>query len=253
MEGLTASSLPVASPATAGILSYAFLSCFEGGVEFDWGVGVTDDIMGRTRNRGADDSKFISPSLKFYGRGSKKVPENMKKVKISLAPVTMLPTISISINGVEIKALLDTGSPITVLNPKAAKLAGIETFQQPNDEQVKNNNIFASFANAFQERNAQREAAERGELIMIPGTDGKSVTLYKSNNMIDICGPSSTNDETSIMFGPSQIFVGEIPGLAALNGLGDNSPPSMILGMDVLRSRRFMFLRAQDGEVYFSQ
>jgi hypothetical protein len=42
-----------------------------------------------------------------------------------------LPSVTIKVNGVEMKALLDTGSPITVLNAQAAKLAGIETVQLP--------------------------------------------------------------------------------------------------------------------------
>ena len=37
MKGLTASALPVASPAAAGLLGLAFFNCFEGGVEFRWG------------------------------------------------------------------------------------------------------------------------------------------------------------------------------------------------------------------------
>ena len=37
MSGLTATALPVAAPAAAGLLGVAFLNSFAGGVEFVWG------------------------------------------------------------------------------------------------------------------------------------------------------------------------------------------------------------------------
>ena len=42
-------------------------------------------------------------------------------------------------------------------------------------------------------------------------------------------------DET----GPSarSRYVGALPGLAALNGLGDNAGPAIVLGLDVLKRR----------------
>jgi hypothetical protein len=39
--------------------------------------------------------------------------------------------------------------------------------------------------------------------------------------------------------------------LAAMNGLGIDSPPAVVLGMDVLRTRPRMILRAQVPEIYF--
>lgn len=239
MQGLTASALPVASPASAGILSYAFLSCFEGGVEFNWGGNNTEASV---------------PSLVFYGQNNEDeedacVMKNMIKIDISRTPVTLLPTIKTVINGVEIQALLDTGSPITVLNKAAAGIAGIETYQKAPEEKAKSSNPLASVANFFREGKEQTMAAQRGELVMIPGLDGKPVCLYRSKEAVRIGCVSRNGD--NMQFESSPIFVGDIPGLAALNGLGDDSPPAMILGLDVLRSLPRMLLRAQNDEVYF--
>lgn len=251
MQGLTASALPVASPASAGILSYAFLSCFEGGVEFKW--GETSDVTDVSSNSDSTNDTAFVPSLVFHGGNDDSedgiILDQMTKVDISLTPVTMLPTITILVNGIEIQALLDTGSPITVLNKVGAELAGIETFEKPPDQTSKKSNLFASALNFLQEGKEQSMAAQRGELVMIPGTDGKPVSLYRSKGVIDI--GSASNDGDYFKFEPSSIFVGDVPGLAALNGLGDDSPPAMILGMDVLRTRSSMFLRAQSNEVYF--
>jgi hypothetical protein len=107
MTGLTASVLPVASPAAAGLLSLAFLQVFQGGVEFGWG---------------SLDRR--PPSVTFYGDKSMdaSVLKDRTKVSIQRIPVTQLPSIIVSINGVEMSALLDTGSPITVLNAQARGL-----------------------------------------------------------------------------------------------------------------------------------
>ena len=69
---------------------------------------------------------------------------------------------------------------------------------------------------------------------------------------------TSTTDENdfnneNIDFGSTPIYVGELPGLAALKGgLGmEESPVAVVLGMDVLRKRPSMLLRALQNEVWF--
>lgn len=59
MTGLTASVLPVASPASLGLLSLAFLQSFQGGVEFSWGG---------SRIQSNDERPApLQPSVTFYG------------------------------------------------------------------------------------------------------------------------------------------------------------------------------------------
>lgn len=232
MEGLTASALPVASPAAAGLLSLAFFHCFEGGVEFQWG------------------SEGVPPSVTFYGDGeSDSLLESMTRVPIDEQPVSRLPAVEVTINGVTFPALLDTGSPITVLNAQAAEQAGVKTVQLPSQKTKKGGNPFTNFANRFQEAQEAAQAAARGDVIAIAGTAGERVNLVKSEakNEIILAGMEGKKVE----FGESNVYVGNLPGLAALNALGDDSPPAAILGMDVLRLKPKMLLKAQSKEVYF--
>lgn len=226
MQNLTASALAVASPSGAGLLSLAFLHCFEGGVEFNWSSD--------------------SPSVTFHGQTNAEMEQTlseMTRVPIDPVPVTQLPSIMLTINGVQVQALLDTGSPITVLNSQAAQAAGIETIQLPSLEE--SNNPLAAMANRFKAASATAKAASNGDLLMIAGANGQPTNLLKSTSAVE------TSVGESVSFGECNVYVGDIPGLAALNGIGVDSPPTAILGMDVLRKRSKMLLRARDQEVYF--
>jgi len=240
MSELTASALPVASPTSAGLLSLAFLQSFAGGVEFSWGTAISSS--------NSDPGTAKPPSVTFYGDKSVDekagVLKDRTKVTIDRIPVTQLPSVTLSINGKEMRALLDTGSPITVMNAKAAELAGIET-KLPAESS--NSNPLKAFANRFQ----QAQAAAQGDVLMIMGSDGRRINLVKSNQAAKVEMVASEEGTANVDFGSVPLYVGELPGLAALNGLGVESPPAVVLGMDVLRQRPSMLLRAQDNEVWF--
>merc|ERR1711865_594019 len=112
---------------------------------------------------------------------------------------------------------------ITVLNSVAAKLSGVEVIDLPTTE---TNNPFTKVGNNMK----IAQAASRGEVLQIAGSDGP-VNLLKSISNVDVC----VVGEESIDFGANPIFVGDLPGLAALDGIGSDSPPAVILGTDVLR------------------
>ena len=239
MQNLTASALPIASPAAAGLLSLPFFYCFEGGVEFSWGSTALKD--------GMPDPGLIT----FFGdeeTAMTKALPGMTRVPIDPIPVTQLPSVMLNINGMKVPALLDTGSPITVINLQAAKQAGIETIQLPSDGEENSNNPFAGFANRFKNAQAAAKAAANGDLLTIAGSNGKPTNLLKSTSTVDL---SVSGDSEDVSFGSGHIYVGDIPGLAALNGIGVDSPPAAVLGMDVLRKRPKMFLRARNQEVFF--
>ena len=242
MQGLTASALPVASPAAAGLLSLPFFYSFEGGVEFQWG---------NPKNEGEET---LPPSVTFYGEGeSDAALKEMTKVPVRELPVTRLPSVDIVINGVTIPALLDTGSPITVINAQAAEQAGVATVDFPGKANQKaGGNPFSKFANRFQEAKEMQQAAARGDVLSIAGSTGQRVDLLKSAEMVQVdLKAADDEDDKTVVFGDSNIYVGNLPGLAALNALGDNSPPAAVLGMDVLRMRPKMLLKARDNEVFF--
>jgi hypothetical protein len=230
MTDLTASTLSVGSPVSAGLLSLAFLQCFPGGVEFVWG---------RVEDR---EMKEI-PSVTFHGDDAWSF-ESLQRSPITRIPITQLPSITIKVNGVEMPALLDTGSPITVLNAQAAAAAGITTVDLPSMDERKN--PFSKLAASFK----VAQAASRGELLQLADGNGQLVNLVKSLEVakVEVVGD---DDKDAIDFGNSNLYVGDLPGLAALSGLGVYSPPAVVLGMDVLRKRSRMWLRAQQNEVYF--
>merc|ERR1712232_1093198 len=102
-------------------------------------------------------------------------------------------------------------------------------------------------------------------ILMIGGIDGKTANLYRSvgtSPSISLVGSSgedvpllsrrdnnnnNNNDDNS---SSGKVYVGNIPGLAALNGIGVDSPPAVVLGLDVLRRRPTMIFRPRQNELY---
>ena len=83
--------------------------------------------------------------------------------------------------------------------------------------------------------------------MLIAGAGGERVELVKSKDVVE-CGVVGDGD-APIDIGQHSIYVGDLPGLAALGGLGgDGAPPAAVLGMDVLRTRQRMVYRVD--EVY---
>eukprot|EP00581_Thalassiosira_minuscula_P010716 CAMPEP_0183727338 /NCGR_PEP_ID=MMETSP0737-20130205/25443_1 /TAXON_ID=385413 /ORGANISM="Thalassiosira miniscula, Strain CCMP1093" /LENGTH=386 /DNA_ID=CAMNT_0025958941 /DNA_START=114 /DNA_END=1271 /DNA_ORIENTATION=+ len=212
MKELTASALPVASPAAAGLLGLAFFFCFEGGVEFAWG-----------------DSNE-SPSVTFYGSSKGLNLDGMARVPFESLPVSMLPSVTLCINGKEIPALFDTGSPITVLNARAAKEAGLETaislddLDQKGDEGNSGWNPFSKFAANIDSAQKIAKATASGDILTIAGASGQPVRLVRSNTAEDIDIKTSMEINQYSSIGKAQVYIGDIPGLAALGGLGGEAP-----------------------------
>lgn len=231
MTELTASALPVASPASAGLLSLPFFNCFSGGVEFDWGSIENER----------------PPAITFYGDEDNLDLQDMDRVPIKSLPVTLLPSVTIRINGVDIPALFDTGSPITVLNAQAAKAVGAETVESPQPQEAKGLNPFSAMAQNFKAAQAAAKAAASGDVLAIAGSNGERVELLKSKSKLNV---GIVGDEQNKNLGESHVYVGDLPGLAALGGLGGESPPAAVLGMDILRLRPRVLYRGQTNEVY---
>jgi len=214
MQGLTASALP--SPAAAGLLSKAFLDCFQGGVEFEWAGSIT-----------------------FYS--TRQDTTDKVKVPIIPLPITLLPTVIVRINGVDMVALLDTGSPITVVNAVAAKLAGVKGRVVTDSG---GSNPFSNMVNAVKTANA----ASRGDVLLLAGPPGgERIQLVKSVDKVAVSLADGAVD-----FGSGQIYVGDIPGLVAMTSTLGVDAPACVLGMDVLRTKPTMLYRGQDNEVFFS-
>mmetsp|Transcript_14264 Transcript_14264/g.13774 ORF Transcript_14264/g.13774 Transcript_14264/m.13774 type:complete len:444 (-) Transcript_14264:68-1399(-) len=249
MTGLTASALPVASPAAAGLLGCYFFHAFEGGVEFDWG---SSSVMNAASDSNGDSKSVISSSITFHGEELNQEQREERgymtgqPIPITILKDTNLPSIMLTINGVQIPALLDTGSPITVLNSAAAKIAGVEATLEEKKKNDGFKNPFAKLVNNFQ----TAQAMAQREMVSLAGTDGRRIDLIRSKSEQSIYLSSTTS------FHPQKIYVGDIPGLEALDGLRKDDhtngdvKPAAILGMDILRSKRKMLYR--QNELYFS-
>jgi hypothetical protein len=262
MGGLTASALPVASPAAAGLLSLAFLFSFPGGFELRWGNTATGQ-------------EALTPSITFFGDLA-----GTESVTRGLAPVPArqlesgLVVVTLNVNGVAVPALLDTGSPVTVLNAAAAKLVGLAvspsaaaaaaaaSAKSAEDAATatRSRNPLARFvasvqanvqatqaAQAAQAAQAVQAAAQStassGEVLVLGGPGGARIELRRlaAAQSVAIGGVELGGDDL-------RCYVGDLPGLAALGGLGAAAGPAAVLGTDILRRRPRLVL--QDGKVY---
>lgn len=265
MTNLSATALPVANPATAGLLSFAFMQPFDG-IEFQWmpsvgsvamGVSSFDGMNEATKSDDEENKVQHPPSVTFYEEVPKSVLDDKKCVTIQRVPLTELPTIEININGVCIPALLDTGSPITVLNAQAAKEAGIVTYEEDCKDKTESKsplsslNPFAGISKNIQ----QAQAAQRGEVLAIMGSAGKPVNLWKSKEQVLVMA-TSVDEDVDVDLGLNHVYVGDLPGLAALDkfssasGSSTKKAPAIVLGMDILRQRP-MLLQASKNQVWF--
>lgn len=237
MSGLTATALPVAAPGAAGLLGVAFLDSFAGGVEFVWGTPPPPP-QARTPlgESGADGQPSVTelqrPSLTIYGdvAGTEALRDDLCAVELTRLSPSGLPSVTVVVNGVEIPALLDTGAPISVLNAAAAAAASV-----PYDASLavpagaSANNPFARFGTALR----AGQAAAAGDVLVISGASGP-VQLVRSQR-----GTSLSLGAADFGGGDEdcRVYVGELPGLAALDGLGAAAGPAMVLGTDILRRR----------------
>lgn len=231
MSGLTATALPIASPAAAGLLGTSFLNSFPGGVEFCWGAPATATPPAGAGSAGPAVEAFLDlPSVSFYGdsRGTEALRKELTAVEVTALPDSGLPSVMLDINGVTVRALLDTGSPITVLNAAAATAVGVGSAPQPAAASF---NPFAAITAGLQ----SAQAASRGDVLTIGGANGPVQLKRVAESLCIAAG--------EVDLGEFRPYVGELPGLVALEGLG--AGPAAVLGTDVLRARPRLWYTAQ--------
>jgi len=241
MSGLTASALPIAAPAAAGLLGLSFLNSFAGGVEFVWG-GAPAPLQ---QEAGGGPAAAEGPTIALYGdeAGTAALRSGMSFVPVAALPGSGLPSVRVSINGVEMPALLDTGSPITALNAAAAELAGVVYDKRLAEPKEGGGNPFARFGAAIK---AGRAAAD-GTVLVVGGAAGP-VRLVRAErgarvSMLggDVAQAGREEGEEALLGEECGVYVGDLPGLAALDGLGAAAGPAVVLGTDLLRKRPRMW------------
>jgi hypothetical protein len=242
MKGLTASALPVASPAAAGLLGLAFFYCFEGGVEFRWGIASTIETSGDKVAEFDDDDRI--PSVMFHRNDEGLRLDGLTRVPFESLPGSMLPAVTLYINGKEIPALFDTGSPITVFNSCAAEEAGIDTvisLDNLNPEKA-GWNPFSKISRVI------AAATSKGDILTIAGIGGAPIRLVRSTSPVNFNILESSRKPHPLS--SARVYVGDLPGLAALGGLGGGASPAVVLGMDLISTRQRLIFRARQCEIY---
>ncbi len=192
-----AMSLGIANSVGGGMLGSQFFNCFKGGVEFDW-YGTDGD----------------PPTLIFYHSLPDFAKENASCVSIKTDEFFGLPTVSVKINGKELRAIIDTGSPITIVSPSVASDIGI---------------------------------SKEDKMVNIKGVDdGAVMGISKSLDKVSLSiGDAKLNLPT--------IFIGELPGLAMASKFSDSHQPQVLLGLDTLRRTYRMILRMSKGELWLEE
>ena len=237
ISGVTATALPIAAPAAAGLLGISFLNSFAGGVEFCWGAGGRGGVGAGSDGSAIGGSEGAAgasepASITFYGDATgtqaARAAAGLSGVPITQLSGSGLPSVAVRVNGVELPALLDTGSPITVLNAAAASAAAVEYTPLGSPE---GQNPFARLALGVK----AAQATARGDVLTVGGQSGP-VQLVRAQR------PTTISLGRDLELGADcQPYVGDLPGLAALDGLGASAGPAIVLGTDVLCKRPRMW------------
>ena len=193
MYNMTAASidLGIATKVCVGLLGVPFFSSF-GAVEFDW-WGTDGD----------------PPTIQFYY--SKVLPDfalkNTHQIPLEESFFGM-PQITININGHYLRAVIDTGSPITIMSIEAAEIIGMDDQSLSRDEQ--------------KETSIEIKGIGDGSVNLLQTTCDFSIGTIKLENLL--------------------VCVGDLPGIAMASELSSVPCPQVLLGLDVLRSSYRMIL-----------
>jgi len=204
MTNLTAAAidLGVANMFSNGLLGSSFFQCFPAGVEFDF--------------HGTDGDP---PTIIFYYGQS--LPDWAKNNSLCV-PIEEywcgVPTIVVNVNGINMRAIIDTGSPITILSPNAARQVGVET---------------AIFSKRIP--------------FTTRGIDDAGINLSPSKN------GASISIGNIALGSVESVCVGDLPGLSLAGKLSDSDCPQMLLGLDALRRTYRMILRLPHNEIWFER
>lgn len=220
IHNLTVAALPRASPPpTAGLLGSSLCAMFPSGVEFDW-FGTDGD----------------PPTFCFYfNEEGRSATTTTGMTRIPIQQIMGLFVVTITVNGKDIPALLDTGSPITVLTKDAARQASLEVAKEDADDDTP--------SSAPQLGNHHH--------VKVGGIDGRPMEVMRS---------ASTNVHVqvgTVSLGQGPVYIGSVPAFSilqqAMPDISDTTTPSAILGLDFLRRAYRMIIVANRHEMWLDK
>lgn len=242
ITGITAAVLPIPNPGAAGIIGKGVMDMFTG-VAFEWGdLPAAEHAFEAIGGQGTV-LKSLTQEPAYITWFSRRGPrlaqmlEGMQGVPIKQAPRSGLPVIELEVNGIKIKALLDTGSPVTIFNEEAAEKCGIDTIAAHEQESG-----FGRVKKLLDvvRGNSKMNTGPLPDILYIPSPGGPA-PFYRSTEKVTLSlGGRPFGDG-------SRVYVGNVPGMDALMALEKDHAPLVVLGLDVLRLSPRMVLTAGEG------
>jgi len=243
LSGLSAAVVAVPAPGTAGIMGRSFLNCF-GAVAFEW-------------TGGADGETRAGASVSFYQEYDWTDESSGRKTAELLELPCGLLAVEVTLNGVRMPALLDTGAPQTIINRAAAAAAGIIVGGGDGggggggDETKTPKNPLAGFMDVF---NKGKERALQDKGVMVMGAGGKPERLDRVDGSAVTLEVTVIGGQGAVPVRCASVLVGELQAFQA--GLGCTPPsaegatdgaPGVVLGLDALMSRPMVVIGTTPG------
>ena len=243
LRNLTAAALPMQQD---GILGLQFFWSFPAGVEFDW-FGTEGDPPTVVFYVGSELPKEVAKSSNLHRFALKALPTQILSLTIQIHSTN---TTNATTTTTRLEAIVDTGSPVTVLSHQAAKQVGIETIDVSKKQTVKR---------PFWNYSLKQQSGD--DRLVVGGVDGRIVTLRRSVSPVTIQVQSSDTNDT-VCLGHGHVYVGELPGMAFLGGIPsrtkanmtvNSSLPSVVLGLDILKQTYRMVVSASRQEIWLEE
>lgn len=204
LRNLTAAAIDVglAGALCDGLFGTSFFRCFSA-VEFDW-YGTDGD----------------PPTLIFYYNDIPEyAKENAFRVLLEIDPSFDIPMMTVAINGINVTAIVDTGSCISIVSPETAENIGLQKSESNNGKHTRS--------------------------VKVAGIDKGRVDLEKAAG-------ASIEIGTAIFDHVDTLFIGRLPGIELASKVSTKAPQALI-GLDVLKQMYRLIVRLSESEMWFEE
>ncbi|EEH51567.1 uncharacterized protein MICPUCDRAFT_66169 [Micromonas pusilla CCMP1545] len=230
ITGLSAGVVPVPAPGTAGILGRSFLNCF-GAVAFEWG---------------GDRERARVDFWQAFDYAEAEKEGGLESFALNELPCGLL-AVGVTVNGVSMPALVDTGAPQTIINKAAAERAGVIVGGESGESGESDGdgggmNPFSGLVKAIK-KGRERAMQDRGVMVMgAGGTPERLDRVDGAGVRLKVTGGGADGVDVFC----EGVLVGELAAFQAGLGLAPGAP-GVILGLDALMSRPRVVMSTAPG------